>query len=75
MPQTFLAYTHCRESTNKLDCIVSCIRYSLSQSKLKQYHLKNTLSTTKLLAFAAVAVKPEPRGWPGKATLRPVYIE
>jgi hypothetical protein len=33
------------------------------------------LSTTKLLAFAAVAVKPEPRGWPGKATLRPVYIE
>lgn len=26
----------------------------------------------KVLAFAAAGVKPEPREWPGKATLRPV---
>ena len=26
------------------------------------------------LAFAAAGVKPEPRGWPGNATLRPISI-
>lgn len=28
----------------------------------------------KFLAFAAVGVRPEPKGWPGKATLRPVIM-
>lgn len=28
--------------------------------------------STKFLAFAAAGVRPEPNGWPGKATLRPV---
>lgn len=28
--------------------------------------------STKFLAFAAEGVRPEPSGWPGKATLRPV---
>lgn len=31
--------------------------------------------STKFLAFAAVGVKPEPKAWPGKATLRPVCIK
>lgn len=28
----------------------------------------------KILAFAAAGVRPEPKGWPGKATLRPVIM-
>lgn len=48
-----------------------CMLALLVNLRKHQFKLQNN---AKVLAFAAVGVRPEPKGWPGKATLRPVIM-